>query len=364
MYNITNPEDLGRVIALWSPVHRQGAVSATTALLASYIAEQMDAEDNEKILIMSNEIYGSPTASFYMTNEDMIDGMQEVIQLSLSDNLKKPEEIYTNTFSLSPRIDILNCGKRNRDLGDLLEQEIGNILDMARVGYKYIIIDTVCGPHDKSSKKIIENCDLVMACIPQDRYIFDSWIRKTPGIYVEELKNGKPLITLSAMHCEYPDMKYESMRKEIKGRKLYYVSLNDIVHEAVSKRNIPEMIKANIKLKSPDSVIGELDALIDAIDETIAKIVVKEQQEKSFDIEKNKKETSDYLKGLSIKDLNEELYANETTAEDLEVTDEDLYGPTDETLVETSDSVEDEYTEEVQVASDEYTEESNINLTK
>lgn len=293
MYDITSSADSGRVIAVWSPVHRQGAVSTTTAMLASFIAEQLG-DNNGKVLVMSNELHGAPTAAYYMTKERVINGLAEVIDLSNSDNLKNAEDIYNNTFSVSGKIDILNSDKRNTNVSDFLGREISNIFNVARRGYKYTIVDTVCGPYDSVTKTILKNCDTIVVCLPQDRYIFDSWIRKMAGVYVQEVES-KPTLVLSALHYEYPDMLYRSMQKEVKGKSLYYISLNDIVHRAVSERNIPDMIKSNLKSKSHDDIIDELQAIYDKILENLENVIDMEVQNEMSELEETKKQTQEYL---------------------------------------------------------------------
>ena len=68
MYEILNPQHSGRVIALWSPVSRQGAVSTTAALLASYMGKKVD---DGRVLIISTDLTRGPDVSYYMTTEKM-----------------------------------------------------------------------------------------------------------------------------------------------------------------------------------------------------------------------------------------------------------------------------------------------------
>ena len=315
MYDIKSSLDMGRVIAFWSPIHRQGAVSTTTALLASYIAEQninkgnkLSNESNNEILLMSNELYGAPTAVTYMLKDNIPDGLTEVVHLSKSDNLKSSTNIYNNTYSGINGIDILASGKRNGNIEDYIALEIPNIFNIARTGYKYILVDTVSGIHNESTLAILRNCDIIIVCMPQDRIIFDNWIRKMPGVYISEVEK-KPTIIISEMHYEYKHMTYNSMLTELKDN-LYYISLNDIIHKAVSDRSIAYTVKDLCKSKIQDDAIFEISAIYEKIDEYIDKIINLEIQKENEIDEENDQRTQEYLN--SIKLFSDDTYEDDS----------------------------------------------------
>lgn len=324
MYDVTNSVDSGRVIAFWSPVHRQGAVSTTTAMMACFMAEKIaEAKEDDKVLILSNELYGAPTAANYMVKDMMPDGLTEVVELSSSDNLKTHTDIYNNTFSGIPRIDILNSSKRNTNIEDYISREIPNIFNIARSGYKYTLVDTVASTWDESTMSILRNCDTIVVCMPQDRYILDSWIRKMPNVFINDA-DKKPTVIISEKHYEFEHMKYAQMKRELK-RELYYLSLNDIVHKAVCEQNIPDMIKTNIKAKNPDDVILELEAIYDKIVENLDNIVQLEVQRAIEEEEESKQKTKEYLE--TVNDLfGEDIYGyseEEDTADESGVPDDE-----------------------------------------
>lgn len=337
MYDVTNSVDSGRVIAFWSPVHRQGAVSATVAMMACFMAEKiLEAKEDDKLLVLSNELYGAPTAANYMVKDMMPDGLTEVVELSSSDNLKTSADIYNNTFSGVSRVDILNSSKRNTNIEDYLSREIPNIFNVARSGYKFTLVDTVAGTFDEASRQILRTCDMIVVCMPQDKYLFDSWIRKMPGIFIQEA-DKKPVLIISEKHYEYEHMKYSQMKKELK-KELYYISLNDIVHKAVSERDIPTMIRSWYKSKTPDDIILELDAIYSQILTDLDNIVQLEIQRALEEEEESKQKTKEYLDTVDNL-FGEDMYGSSD--------DEDESGIPDEASIEafmssTSSSSEDE----------------------
>lgn len=295
MYDVSRPAEVGRVIAFWSPIHRQGAVSTTAALVASMLGEKLIAEkEGNKVLLMNNELMGAPTAANYMTNEQMPDGLTEVVELSNSENLNNATDIYNNTFSGLPSIDILNSSKRNTSIGNYLHREIPRIFDVARSGYKYTVVDTVPGLFDESTAAILHNCDIIVVCMPQDRYIFDSWIRKMPGIYTAETEQ-KPVIIISEKHYEYDHMKYKDMQKELK-RDLLTICLNDAVHKAVSTKSVTDFVHKQMESKrSHDDVIDELEEIYDFILDAVNKVVNFECEERIKEDERSQREAQEHL---------------------------------------------------------------------
>ena len=295
MYDISKPAEVGRVIAFWSPIHRKGAVSTTTALVASMLAEKLIAEkEGNKVLLMSNELMGTPTAANYMTSESIPDGLTEVVELSSSENLNDAADIYNNTFSGIPNIDILYSGRRNTSTSNYLHREIPRIFEVARSGYKYTVVDTTPGLFDESTVAILHNCDVIVVCMPQDRYVFDSWIHKMPEIYTPEA-DKKPIIIISEKHYEYEHMKHKDMQKELR-TDLLTICLNDLVHKAVSNKSVRDFVHKQIESKkSHDDVIDELEDIYDYIVDAVNKVIDFECEEMIKEDERAQKETQEHL---------------------------------------------------------------------
>ena len=303
MYDVPNIADKGRVIALWSPAHRQGAVSANTALLASYLAETV--EDGMKVLVMSNELYGAHTAAHYITDESMTDGLTEVCELSESDNLKNPQSLYDNTFSFGPKLDIINSSKRNTNIRDNLPRQINNIFNVARQGYRYTLVDTVSGVYDNSSQEILRRADVIIICMPQDKFTFESFIKKVKGFYPDAIKDDKRkrILIVSSIHYEYEHMTYNSMRKALNKRyPLSHIQMNDVIHKAVGDRNIYNAVRSELKSKKPDVFISELEDITYYVNMIIANIAAEETAMAEREEELARQNTEKYLQEAEVAD--------------------------------------------------------------
>ena len=328
-------EDSGRVIAVWCPIHRQGAVSTTAAMLASYMSEQIASDKtSDKILVMSNIMTPFPNAGEYLVTDRMVDGLNEVVELALSENLRKHSDIYNSTFSGVPRIDILGTAKKRTVQVDFLAQSVSDIFNIARSGYRYIVVDTAPGVQDLSTLSILRNADLVVVCLPQDRFIFNMWVRKMQEVYPSELDN-KPVVTVIAQYYDYMHMQYDKMIKELAKKNeepdITYINLNDDVHKAVSKRDVYSFIKAQKKSANPDCAYEEIEFIMELIEENLQRVIegeeqATEQKEEEFR-ERNRKYLQDFGldddSGLYGDDEPEEEDESEDTSDE-DTSDEDI----------------------------------------
>lgn len=275
-------EDLGRVIVVWSPIHRQGGVSATAAMLASYYGEVINEQKtSDRVLLMTNQMTALATAGNYLTNETMVDGLSEVVELALSENLIKATDIRNSTFGGVSCIDILGSGKKNSIPIEHLSIAIPSLLNMARTGYRYIIVDAEAGCNDISTLALLRNCDCIVACLPQDKFIFDKWIRHVSDVYLKEVED-KPSVIVIGEYYDYMHLQFDKMVKELsKGKDdaaVAYINLNDEVHKAISKRNIGDFIKSQKKSKNPDCALDEIEYIVDLIDYKLEEVVSHEEE--------------------------------------------------------------------------------------
>ncbi len=323
MYEVTSPTNSGRVIAVWSPVSRQGGVSTLAALLASYICRT---HTDEKVLILSNETDGAPTAEQYITRDKGISGLAEVIELAISDNLHNPDDMYNNAHNIISNLDALTCNKENTNVSDFLDRELEDVLKLARRSYRYTIIDTVSGQYSMTTQDILKLSDCVVVGLPQDKYIFDNWVREMPSVYPSFLKPDR-LVAVASCYFDYSHMRYQDMRKEMKGKPLYYVNQNSAVHKAVSECNVLDFISAEVKIKKGhDDVIDEIKAILDRVEEILVNVVNEEIEAEAKAAEERENENKAYIENHASF-YSDDLYAdpNEGELSDMEE-GFDLYG--------------------------------------
>lgn len=267
MYGLEENEEVqkGKVICVWSPVHRQGAVSANAALVASYLAVCSSGNTEEKrVLVMSNEMSFNLQASKYLTSNNITDRLSTVCMMSKSGNLNTPEDLVPHTENIGDNLDVIGPTFKDKTLVTDIVSEIENILAVARLAYDYIVIDTSSGVWNASSKRIIDTADVVLVCLPQDKYTIAKYREEDEDVYSNILK-GKAIIHISSLHYEYEHFTLGSIRRII-GSKVYPISLNDQVNKALYNRNVFEFISKEFKKrKKYDDVLEELEELVEEI---------------------------------------------------------------------------------------------------
>lgn len=339
MYEVTSPTNSGRVIAVWSPVSRQGGTSTLASLIAAYLCRT---NQNDKVLVMSNETDGQPTAEQYLIKDKAVSGLAEVIELAISDNLHSPDDLYNNAHNIASNLDGLSCDKGNTNVADFLSREIEQILDLARRSYKFTVVDTISGQYDTTTQEILKNCDCIVVGLPQDKYIFDNWVRKMPDIYPSYL-NGDKTVLVASSYFDYSHMRYQDMRKELKGTPLYYVNQNSAVHKAVSYRSMLDFISSELKLKKGyDEVVDEIGAIVDRIEAILVEIVNKEVEAEAKAAEEREQENKDYIEN-HVGFYSDTMYGDEDTEGGLDDMDEDfgVYSSIEDSSPSPSDSMYD-----------------------
>lgn len=320
MYEVTSPTNSGRVIAVWSPVSRQGGISTLASLMAAYLCRT---NQTDKVLVMSNETDGQPTAEQYLVKDNAISGLAEVIELAISDNLHRPDDLYNNAHNIAPNLDGLSCGKGNTNVADFLSREIEQILDLARKSYRFTVIDTLSGQYSATTQEILKNCDCVVVGLPQDKYIFDNWVRKMSDVYPSYLKDNRTVLVASC-YFDYSHMRYQDMRKELKGTPLYYINQNSAVHKAVAYRNMLDFVSSELKVKKGyDDVIDEISAIVDRVETILIDVVNKEVESEAKAAEVREKENKDYIEN-HVGFYSDTMYGDEVAEDGLSDMDEDF----------------------------------------
>lgn len=335
MYESNNINN-GKVIACWGPIHRQCGISTTAALLASYISLSLPKNSDEKVLVMTNELSMNAQASTYLTSELIPDGISEICSLSRSGNLKTVKDIENNTFSGLPRIDIVGPTFKSQTLKDELADEVKNIFDKARSGYNTIVVDTAASVFNSHSRAILEAADIIVVCLPQDKYTLSLWVHKSKDIY-NPIVEIKPTVYVSGIHYEFDHLSYAIISKSLK-RDMFYISMNEVISYGVNERCMLETVSKHMTLasknkKDADDVVVEIAAIHNQI---IHELKEAELLKARSELEREKldrEEAQGYLERL--KNAKEESLSNiidnsylfgEALTSDLETLDEDSDG--------------------------------------
>jgi len=230
-----------KIITFWSPVKRQGGCSTNVALYASYLSHTM--EETEKAVIYS--INDKADAADYLTSSTIRNGGKDLLLLSETNNVSSKEDVLAYTHKLSDNLDILGTGKE-REIIELRKIKMIEILSKA---YDYILIDSITD-EDSSSYRIIGISDLIVVCVPQDKFVYDG--------FDTSIFENKKVIFLSSMHNEKSELNLSKIQA-MAPVQVYKISRDDKINHAVYEQEVFKYISNEFSRKS--SVINELREL-------------------------------------------------------------------------------------------------------
>lgn len=199
-------------IALWSNMHGQAATSATTAALASMIAQKTA----YKTLVAHNHYERSALEGYFFKQTGQFEqnlpglnnqGMDALIRLIRNGRLK-PEMITDYTYSLlkNHRLDILLGTYKKEQPGEEDKALLLNIFECARRFYDVVLLDVHSGLTEALSRSILEGSDIIVFCLNQNRFLLDDFQRLTDNnSFIKEKR------------CAYVLSRYEKQASATKG---------------------------------------------------------------------------------------------------------------------------------------------------
>lgn len=259
-----------KIITFWSPVKRQGC-STNTALYSSYLSHVMN--ETEKAVILS--LNDGTDSTDYITINPIKNGMNDLLFLSEMNNINSKEDILVYTHKISENLDVLGTGKNKNEIDKKYER----IIELLKKAYDFIIVDT-CTDYDLTSRKILENSDLIVLCLPQDKFVYEQ-------LDLSRF-NNKRIICISSLHNSKSELNIEKIQMLLP-LKVYPLSQSDKINQSVYKQNIFDYIDNEFRKKSV--LISELYEIHKEID----RLINIEQLNISFDINQFKNTDSQQI---------------------------------------------------------------------
>ena len=165
-------------ISFWSNMHGQGATSATTAAVASAIAQKTPL----KTLITHNQIERSAIEGYLFkeTNQKHSihnlsnQGVDALLRLMKNGRLK-PEMIADYTYSVlkNHRMDLLLGTEKKHKMTQEDQELFLSILSCAKDFYDLIILDVHSGLKEDISMSILKRSDIIVFCINQNNFLLE-----------------------------------------------------------------------------------------------------------------------------------------------------------------------------------------------
>ena len=170
-------------IAFWSNMHGQAATTANTVAASCMIAQKTA----YRILVAQNHIEKNALESYFLRKREqaaikMLDytnqGIDALIRLYKNGRLKS-EMVPDYTYSLMKNhsLDLLFGSEKKENLSSDSENILLNIFECAKESYDLIILDLHSGLNDTNSRILLENSDIIIYCLCQNRNLLEDFKR-------------------------------------------------------------------------------------------------------------------------------------------------------------------------------------------
>jgi len=237
-----------KIITFWSPVKRQGC-STNIALYSSYLSHVMNETEKAVILSLNN----STDVTDYITSNPIRNGMNDLLFLSEMNNINSKEDVLVYTHKISDSLDVLGTGKNKTEI----DKKYNKIIELLKLAYDYIIIDASTN-NDSTTQEVLKMSDLIAICMPQDKFVY--------GQLDLNLFSNKKMICISSLHNDKSEFNLSKIQM-LMPIKIYPLSQNDKINQAIYVQNIYDFIDNEFKRKS--NVINELFEIHKEIDRLI-----------------------------------------------------------------------------------------------
>lgn len=281
-------EKKGKLIAVWSDAIGVGAVSTTAALVAAGLASK---EKSTLILSTDKGPYDGVAISSDLAVENLMD---DLVILASSGGIRSEADFTPYVQKLS---DFLSCLKGSNEFNKIsvsATEAIHRILDMALYLYDFVVVD-VYGERSAISDQIIQDADLVLCCISQNRKHMSRLVSE--GIFSSYLEDKTAMLIVTKYQI-YDFLTLKQMEKLLGAGGFYTLSEDDEIHKAVCSQNVADYVFKNIngaskgilikKHMEPSIPMEELNVILNDIIELFTE--EEEDEPKSFFGRKKEKE--------------------------------------------------------------------------
>jgi len=207
--------------------------------------------ETEKAVIFS--LNDSTDVTDYITSNPIRNGMNDLLFLSEMNNINSKEDVLVYTHKISENLDVLGTGKNKTEI----DKKYNKIIELLKLAYDFIIIDASTD-NDITTLEILKISDLIVICMSQDKFVYEQ-------LDLNLVKNKK-MICISSLHNDKSEFNLSKIQMIIP-IKVYPLSQNDKINQAIYVQNIYDFIDNEFKRKS--NVISELYEIYKEIDRLI-----------------------------------------------------------------------------------------------
>lgn len=238
---------MGKTIVSWSPVHGQGTTTSNIAALAAHYALS---HENHSVITHTQLNYSS-LESLFGKYKTAVKGFEESGLIAIERLIKsqsiKPDAVrdYTETI-YSGRLDLLGGSYANNDV---TEKMLGKLLKVTEDAYDLVWVDAHSGTRSEITRKTLNNADLVIVNLPQNRFILDHFFLED---FPNELKE-KEVIYLISQYNHESKFNIRKMKRQYKiSEQVFPIPFSKQFRDAANSSNIADYFY--VKTSNPDKL--------------------------------------------------------------------------------------------------------------
>jgi len=242
---------MGKTVVSWSPVHGQSGTTANTVSLAS-----MFSLDNPTRSLLTHAQLSLSSLEFLFrkgNKEDRFnDEGMEALERLVKSKLLKADAIpdYTKTIYKN-RLDLLSGNHKVHEDPSYSETVLRTILSVANDHYDLLWIDAHSGIHNQATRVLLEEADLVLVNLPQNRFVIERFFS---GEDFPEALKDKPYVVLISMYDEEAAYSLRTIKRTHKVKvPLFAIPYSSAYRDAFNQQAVTEYFLRSKEVKKGDS---------------------------------------------------------------------------------------------------------------
>ncbi|PLR70522.1 hypothetical protein [Bacillus sp. UMB0728] len=204
---------MGKIVLSWSTVPGQGGTTANIVALSSLFA----LEQPYRTLITQTQHEYMNLESLFLKEQranGFDDGGMAALERLVKSKMLKPEAVsdYTDTI-FKNRLDLLVGNPQSNVSSEEKEHFLRTVMQVAKHHYDILWIDNHSGIERPATRTLLNDADLVVVNLPQNRYILERFFSGQD--FPEELQN-KPYIVLIGLYDEKGAFSLRNIKRKFK----------------------------------------------------------------------------------------------------------------------------------------------------
>lgn len=248
---------MGNIIVSWSPVTGQSASTSNTIAVASTMALHQSYKSllthTQRSTSVLDELYGKGDSDVFQ------DSGLTALERLVKSNLLKPDAIadYTETV-YKDRLDFLS-GSQRGDSEESSEMIIKTILRQAKEKYEFVWIDAQSGTDHPLTNDILNQADLILVNLPQNRFALERFFNKTD---FPEAFQEKPYFILISPYDKNAGFSLRNIKRQFKVKEpIFAIPYNTNFRDAINQDTVLDFFYRTMRVNKKDGAYPFVDAL-------------------------------------------------------------------------------------------------------